>query len=55
MVAHGHVLVNGRKCDIPSMLVKPGDTIKVKTRESQPEAGPRDPPAEPAACPTSSK
>jgi small subunit ribosomal protein S4 len=34
MVAHGHVLVNGKKCDIPSMLVKPGDTIKVKTRES---------------------
>ena len=31
MVAHGHVLVNGHKCDIPSMLVKPGDVIKVKT------------------------
>ena len=30
MVAHGHVMVNGRKCDIPSMLVKPGDIIKVK-------------------------
>ncbi|AMV28940.1 30S ribosomal protein S4 [Gemmata sp. SH-PL17] len=34
MVAHGHVLVNGVKCDIPSMLVKPGDIIKVKTRDS---------------------
>lgn len=34
MVVHGHVLVNGKKCDIPSMLVKPGDVIKVKTRES---------------------
>jgi len=33
MVAHWHVLVNGRKCDIPSMLIKPGDVIKVKTRE----------------------
>jgi small subunit ribosomal protein S4 len=33
MVGHGHVLVNGKKCDIPSMLVKPGDVIKVKTRE----------------------
>jgi small subunit ribosomal protein S4 len=33
MVVHGHVLVNGRKCDIPSMLIKPGDVIKVKTRE----------------------
>ena len=32
MVAHGHVTVNGRKCDIPSMLVKPGDTVKVKAR-----------------------
>lgn len=33
MVVHGHILVNGVKCDIPSMLVKPGDVIKVKTRE----------------------
>ena len=32
MVAHGHVLVNGRKCDIPSMLVKAGDTVKVKVK-----------------------
>lgn len=30
MVAHGHVMVNGRKCDIPSMLLKPGDVVKVK-------------------------
>ena len=33
MVAHGHVLVNGKKCDIPSMLLKPGDQIKVKVRD----------------------
>lgn len=33
MVSHGHVLVNGRKCDIPSALVKPGDVIKVKAVE----------------------
>ena len=33
MVAHGHILVNGVKCDIPSMLVKPGDIIKVKSRD----------------------
>src|SRR5205823_8886874 len=33
MVGHGHVLVNGKKCDVPSMLVKPGDQIKVKARE----------------------
>jgi small subunit ribosomal protein S4 len=30
MVSHGHILVNGRKCDIPSLLVKPGDVVKVK-------------------------
>ncbi|MEO2090727.1 MAG: 30S ribosomal protein S4 [Gemmataceae bacterium] len=33
LVAHGHVLVNGRKCDIASVLLRAGDTIKVKTRE----------------------
>lgn len=33
LVAHGHVLVNGRKCDIPSVLLRAGDSIKVKTRE----------------------
>lgn len=30
LVAHGHVMINGRKCDVPSVLVKPGDKIKVK-------------------------
>ncbi len=30
LVAHGHVMVNGRKCDVPSVLVKPNDIIKVK-------------------------
>jgi len=29
MVAHGHFTVNGRKLDIPSALVKPGDVIAV--------------------------
>jgi len=33
MVVHGHVLVNGRKCDIPSMLLKANDTLTVKNRE----------------------
>lgn len=32
-VRHGHVLVNGRKLDIPSYLVRPGDVISVKNRE----------------------
>src|SRR5215475_3406529 len=30
MVAHGHILLNGRKCNIPSLLVKSGDRITVK-------------------------
>ncbi len=33
MITHGHILVGGRKLDIPSYLVRPGDTIKVKERE----------------------
>jgi len=33
LVNHGHVLVNGKKCDIPSMLVKPNDVVKIKTRD----------------------
>ncbi len=30
MVAHGHILVNGRRVTIPSYLVRPGDTITIK-------------------------
>ena len=30
IVGHGHVLVNGRRVDIPSFLVKPGDVITFK-------------------------
>ncbi len=30
LVNHGHFTLNGRRADIPSMLVKPGDTIAVK-------------------------
>jgi small subunit ribosomal protein S4 len=33
MITHGHVTVNGRKLDIPSYLVRPGDVINVKDRE----------------------
>ncbi|WKV07982.1 30S ribosomal protein S4 [Thermoanaerobacterium sp. CMT5567-10] len=29
-VSHGHILVNGRKVDIPSYLVKAGDVISIK-------------------------
>src|SRR6516225_1333473 len=30
MVAHGNILVNGRKCTIPSMLLKANDRVGVK-------------------------
>lgn len=30
LVNHGHILVNGKKVNIPSYQVKPGDTISVK-------------------------
>jgi small subunit ribosomal protein S4 len=32
MVCHCHVTVNGRKVNIPSFLVRPGDVIRVKAR-----------------------
>ena len=32
MVSHGHFQVNGKKVNIPSFRVKPGDTITVKQR-----------------------
>ncbi|MGV8145288.1 MAG: 30S ribosomal protein S4 [Alkaliphilus sp.] len=35
MVVHGHFLVNGKKVDIPSYLVKAGDIITVKERSKK--------------------
>ena len=32
LVAHGHIVINGLKCTIPSRLVKPNDLIKIKSR-----------------------
>src|SRR5438270_10159413 len=32
MVAHGHIQVNGKACNIPSLLVKAGDTLAAKQR-----------------------
>jgi small subunit ribosomal protein S4 len=32
VVRHGHVTVNGRPVDIPSFLVKPGDTIAIREK-----------------------
>ena len=34
MIRHGHVFLNGRKIDIPSALVRAGDEITPKDRES---------------------
>jgi small subunit ribosomal protein S4 len=30
LVTHGHFLVNGRRTDVPSMQIKPGDVIEVR-------------------------
>ena len=35
MVVHGHFLVNGRKATVPSMSLKPGDTITIKERSDK--------------------
>jgi len=32
LVNHGHVTVNGRRVDISSFLIRPGDVIRVKNR-----------------------
>lgn len=37
MVMHGHFEVNGKKTDIPSFLVKPGDVIKVRENSRKSE------------------
>ena len=31
-VNHGHVLVNGRRCNIPSALLRPGDVVEVREK-----------------------
>jgi len=37
IVQHGHIVLNGRKTDIPSCLVKEGDTISWKESSSKTE------------------
>jgi small subunit ribosomal protein S4 len=32
LINHGHITVNGRRCDIPSYLVHVGDVIRAKNR-----------------------
>jgi len=38
-VNHGHILVNGKKVDIPSYQCKPGDVIKVSAKASSQQLG----------------
>lgn len=35
LVNHGHILLNGKKNNIPSTVVKPGDTVSVKEKSLQ--------------------
>ncbi len=35
LVRHGHILVNGRRVDIPSYLLKPGDVISIREKSRQ--------------------
>jgi small subunit ribosomal protein S4 len=44
IVRHGHIQVNGRKVNIPSFVVKPGDVVEVreKSRENATILGARD-------------
>ena len=30
LVTHGHFMVNGRRTDVPSMLLKEGDEISIR-------------------------
>ncbi|HEX5067685.1 MAG TPA: 30S ribosomal protein S4 [Myxococcota bacterium] len=35
LVRHGHFRVNGRKAAIPSMLLRPGDTVRLREKSQQ--------------------
>ncbi|MBZ6378942.1 30S ribosomal protein S4 [Pacificimonas flava] len=35
LVNHGHIRVNGDKCNIPSRLVKPGDTLALRAKAKE--------------------
>ena len=37
LVSHGHFLLNGRRVDVPSIRLKPGDTIEVRPRSVKSE------------------
>ena len=35
VVRHGHVLVNGRRVDIPSVILRPGDKIEIRPKSRE--------------------
>ena len=37
LVSHGHFLLNGRRVDVPSIRLKPGDTIEVRPKSVKSE------------------
>jgi small subunit ribosomal protein S4 len=37
LITHGHITVNGRRADIPSMLLRAGDVVQVKNRKKSVE------------------
>ena len=38
LVTHGHFKVNGKKCDIPSYLLKSGDVVSIKEKSADTES-----------------
>ena len=50
LVTHGQVSVNGQSCNIPSMLLRAGDTVAVKNRPRGLAAGPAQPAGQSAAA-----
>ena len=37
LVSHGHFLLNGRRVDVPSIRLKPGDTLEVRPKSAKTE------------------
>jgi small subunit ribosomal protein S4 len=35
LVSHGHIMLNGRKTDVPSALVSSGDTVSIRPESSR--------------------
>jgi len=51
LVTHGHVQVNGRRCNIPSFLVKANDVISIRDRKESREMVKLSFSQNPPACP----